>query len=148
MNYTYSSQRKSSNPFSSLVFSSLGGRTKEHLELTGKGTYKRWKRVEWWEESYERIWTATAALPLESAEAKSKVVYLTADSDDEISELRAGETYVIGGIVDHNRYKNLCLDRAKRQGIRTAKLPIGTYLRGTPLPSPQGSIRIRLINDI
>ena len=130
MNYTYSSQRKSSTPFSSLVFSSLGGQTKEHLEIAGQGTYKRWKRVECWEDSYERIWTTDTESSLMSPELKSNVVYLTADSDIEISELRAGETYIIGGIVDHNRYKNLCLDKAKMQGIRTAKLPIGTYLRG------------------
>ena len=36
---------------------------------------------------------------------KSTVVYLTADSEEEISELRPDETYIIGGICDHNRYK-------------------------------------------
>lgn len=36
---------------------------------------------------------------------KSAVVYLTADSEDELSELRPDETYIIGGICDHNRYK-------------------------------------------
>jgi tRNA (guanine9-N1)-methyltransferase len=36
---------------------------------------------------------------------KSTVVYLTADSEDELSELRPDETYIIGGICDHNRYK-------------------------------------------
>lgn len=37
--------------------------------------------------------------------AQGTVVYLTADADDELHELREGETYIIGGIVDHNRYK-------------------------------------------
>ena len=36
---------------------------------------------------------------------KSTVVYLTADSEDELSELKPDETYIIGGICDHNRYK-------------------------------------------
>ena len=36
---------------------------------------------------------------------KSTVVYLTADSEEELSELRPDETYIIGGICDHNRYK-------------------------------------------
>ena len=36
---------------------------------------------------------------------KNTVVYLTADSEDELSELRPDETYIIGGICDHNRYK-------------------------------------------
>lgn len=36
---------------------------------------------------------------------KDSVIYLTADSQDELTELKEGETYIIGGIVDHNRYK-------------------------------------------
>lgn len=61
---------------------------------------------------------------------KAKVVYLTADADTEITALEEGQTYIIGGIVDHNRYKNLCLNKAKEQDISTARLPIGTYLAG------------------
>ena len=46
---------------------------------------------------------------------QNSVVYLTADSSDELSELKEGETYIIGGICDHNRYKVrlgflMCLD--------------------------------------
>lgn len=37
--------------------------------------------------------------------SKDTVVYLTADSSDELNELKEGETYIIGGICDHNRYK-------------------------------------------
>lgn len=40
-----------------------------------------------------------------SRATKESVVYLTADSPDELTELKEGETYIIGGIVDHNRYK-------------------------------------------
>ncbi|KAI0355403.1 hypothetical protein OH77DRAFT_1589872 [Trametes cingulata] len=63
-----------------------------------------------------------------SRAAKETVVYLTADADDELTELKEGETYIIGGIVDHNRYKNLCLNKSKEHQIRSARLPIGTYL--------------------
>lgn len=36
---------------------------------------------------------------------KERVVYLTADSNHELEELSPEETYIIGGIVDKNRYK-------------------------------------------
>lgn len=43
--------------------------------------------------------------PRPSRSAQENVVYLTADSPNEIDALEEGMTYVIGGIVDHNRYK-------------------------------------------
>ncbi|KAG8803285.1 tRNA (guanine(9)-N(1))-methyltransferase, partial [Serendipita sp. 399] len=63
---------------------------------------------------------------------KEKVVYLTADSNTELMELDPEETYIIGGIVDKNRYKALCENKARSQGIRTARLPIGIYLKELP----------------
>ncbi|SPO24121.1 related to TRM10 - tRNA methyltransferase [Ustilago trichophora] len=54
----------------------------------------------------------------------SNVIYLTADTDDKLSELEPGKTYIIGGIVDKNRYKGLCRAKADRLGIRAAKLPL------------------------
>ncbi|KAF8313405.1 hypothetical protein DL93DRAFT_2059114 [Clavulina sp. PMI_390] len=128
LGYTYSLQRRASVPFTTLLFTSLGGETKSHLEISLQGQYKRWKHVQWWEEGYEKIWAPLDGGNSENESEKSKVVYLTADSENEISELEPGCTYIIGGIVDHNRYKNLCLDKAQKQGIQTAKLPIGTYL--------------------
>ncbi|KAN0059703.1 tRNA (guanine(9)-N(1))-methyltransferase [Thecaphora frezii] len=56
--------------------------------------------------------------------AKEDVVYLTADTDDTLACLEEGKTYIIGGIVDKNRYKSLCLNKATKLGIRCAKLPI------------------------
>ena len=37
--------------------------------------------------------------------SRDRVVYLTADSTEVLEELKEGETYVIGGLCDHNRYK-------------------------------------------
>jgi len=47
--------------------------------------------------SPERLLTAPVS--------RDRVVYLTADSSEVLEELKEGETYVIGGICDHNRFK-------------------------------------------
>ena len=39
-------------------------------------------------------------------------MYLTADAEEELTSLSADEAYVIGGLVDRNRHKNICKDRA------------------------------------
>ena len=62
-------------------------------------------------------------------EEKDKLVYLTADSDNEIHELDANKVYIVGGLVDRNRHKGLCLNKAKTHGIQTARLPIGEYVQ-------------------
>ncbi|CAE6435930.1 hypothetical protein ACGC1H_000841 [Rhizoctonia solani] len=67
-----------------------------------------------------------------SACPRESVVYLSADAEDEILELKEGETYVIGGIVDRNRYKNLCANKARGLNVRSARLPIGRYLADMP----------------
>jgi tRNA (guanine9-N1)-methyltransferase len=37
--------------------------------------------------------------------SQNHVIYLTADSAEILEELKEGDTYIIGGICDHNRYK-------------------------------------------
>lgn len=138
--YSYSSNRKSLHPFTSLLFTSLNGRTYRRFE--DLNTYRQWKNVEWWDQGYEGLWRSeNAPEPVESLTPsekepsnstiltdkvptrqpcegtvfypetqrsqapKSSVIYLTADSSDELLELKEGETYVIGGICDKNRYK-------------------------------------------
>ena len=46
---------------------------------------------------------------------KQQLVYLTADSPHELEELNTGKAYIVGGIVDRNRHKRLCLDKAERE---------------------------------
>ena len=89
------------------------------------------------EESFQRqkvrldSWhvTKTAKSYLEHfAEEKDKLVYLTAEAEDEIHEIHKDKIYVVGGIVDKNRHKGLCYARAKELGIATARLPINQYM--------------------
>lgn len=60
---------------------------------------------------------------------KEDLVYLTADSETTIFELDRKKIYIIGGLVDRNRWKGITMNKAKDQGIQTARLPIGEYLK-------------------
>ncbi|TDL29643.1 hypothetical protein BD410DRAFT_780115 [Rickenella mellea] len=136
LGYTYNSHRKAVQPFSSLLFTSLNGRTFTRLEGQSNAAYKRWAGTEWWTEGYERLWDRHQDNSVESTvmtcSERDMVVYLTADAEEELEELKTGDTYIIGGICDHNRYKNLCLNKAKAHKIRSARLPIGKYLANLP----------------
>lgn len=124
---------------------------KKRLDSVQK-TYENWRGIEWWEESYEKLWNypggsgEEVVSPTEeplppppvdlgvfkgrprARTARSSVVYLTSDSSNILTEFEEGTTYVLGGLVDHNRYKSLCFDKAEKQGIRHAQLPISQYL--------------------
>ncbi|KAJ3226534.1 tRNA (guanine(9)-N(1))-methyltransferase [Clydaea vesicula] len=65
---------------------------------------------------------------INSVEYKKKFIYLTADSENYLEELFDDKIYIIGGIVDRNRHKNLCLNKAVEQGIKHGKLPISKYI--------------------
>ncbi|KAJ3147232.1 tRNA methyltransferase 10 [Geranomyces michiganensis] len=57
------------------------------------------------------------------------LVYLTADSPNTIETLEDDTNYVIGGLVDKNRYPGLCFKKAQDFGLRHGKLPIGEHLQ-------------------
>ncbi|KAF7332512.1 SAM-dependent MTase TRM10-type domain-containing protein [Mycena kentingensis (nom. inval.)] len=120
LGYTHSANRAAGTPFS-LLFTSLNGQTLTKLTNQNESAYLRWKGTEWWPENYDRLWATDEAV-------KPTVVYLTADSEEELSELKPDETYIIGGIVDHNRLRHATLNKANEGGVRTARLPIGRYL--------------------
>lgn len=100
-----------------LVLTGVQGKMKEAMDKQVTG-YVNWKA------------TVTAQSYLEHfADCKETLVYLTADSDNELQELDPEAIYIIGGIVDRNRHKLLCYNKAVEQGIAHARLPIGDYMR-------------------
>ncbi|KAI5268756.1 hypothetical protein E4T47_07576 [Aureobasidium subglaciale] len=77
------------------------------------------------------IYMKPSSLPpadLSALHAQAETIYLSADSDHTLTELKPFSTYIIGGLVDKNREKGICAARAQAAGIKTARLPIGDYL--------------------
>ncbi|TKW41351.1 hypothetical protein SEVIR_1G308600v4 [Setaria viridis] len=80
---------------------------------------------------YDKWIIEKAAKPyLEAFEdRKENLVYLTADAETVLDDLDMSKIYIIGGLVDRNRWKGITLKKAAEQGIQSAKLPIGNYLK-------------------
>lgn len=112
--YCYAANRKAASP--------------SHLWLTGcKGEImSRMQKVpgfhNWLVEKEERSYIEALH------ERKEDLVYLTADSEDILQEVEASKIYVVGGLVDRNRWKGITMQKAQEQGIKTAKLPIAEHL--------------------
>ena len=60
---------------------------------------------------------------------KENLVYLTADAETILDDLDPMKIYLIGGLVDRNRWKGITMKKANDQGIQSARLPIGSYLK-------------------
>lgn len=72
---------------------------------------------------------ADTALNDRNGAAEGETVYLTSESPETLQDLKPYSTYVIGGLVDKNRHKGICYKRALDRGVRTAKLPVGDYMK-------------------
>uniref|UniRef100_A0A1D1ZQL9 tRNA (guanine(9)-N(1))-methyltransferase n=1 Tax=Auxenochlorella protothecoides TaxID=3075 RepID=A0A1D1ZQL9_AUXPR len=113
--YCYSANARSSKPMH-LIFTGVQGRMKECINKQCSG-FDNWIATK-----------SEATYLVHFKEETEQLVYLTADSENEIQELDPSKIYIVGGIVDRNRYKNLCAGKAEEEGIATAKLPIGDYV--------------------
>ncbi|KAI3434154.1 tRNA (guanine(9)-N(1))-methyltransferase [Psidium guajava] len=100
-----------------------------HLWLTGCGGEmgSQLRRIpgfdKWFVEKEDRSYVEALQ------DRKENLVYLTADSQNVLDVLDQKKIYIIGGLVDRNRWKGLTMKKAEEQGIQTAKLPIGNYLK-------------------
>ena len=116
VSYSYGSNTRTSVP-AHLILSGLQGTMHDHLAHSFPG-FENW------------IVTSTSKTYLEHfSESTSDLIYLTADSPTELDVLDPGKIYIVGGIVDRNRHKNLCYNKAVEQGISTARLPIGNTIK-------------------
>lgn len=131
---------------SHLVVSSFNGHLKERFDTVLNKAYEKWKGVKFFtDEDYVaaaelakdyikgpkggEMAGVFANLPDdETAKESGETIYLTSDSPDTLTELKPYHTYIVGALVDRNRHKNICYNRAMDSGMKTAKLPIGDYM--------------------
>jgi mitochondrial ribonuclease P protein 1 len=59
---------------------------------------------------------------------KKKLVYLTPHCREELTEYNPDDVYIVGAMVDKAVSEPLSLAKAKRHGLRMAKLPLDRYL--------------------
>ncbi|KXS97102.1 hypothetical protein AC579_1066 [Pseudocercospora musae] len=134
-----------------LTICSFTGKLRERFDTVLTQNYKGWKGVRTFEAKFSEVaekakeWMAAGDQGDKMAgvfekyadiddEAKQKlkdqgeVVYLSSEADEDLMELKPYSTYIIGGLVDKNREKGICYKRARKAGIRTAKLPIGEFM--------------------
>ena len=127
----YSINKYSTNPFRVILYG-VGKQIKEGLE---KSDYKNWIGIEiYFKEDYpnfdkfiEDILYKDDKRPMK--DIKYNIYYLSADSENNTENIDKNSTYIIGGIVDRNKYKGLSLNKAKELGINHGKFPIGEYLK-------------------
>jgi hypothetical protein len=108
LSYCHSSNRLTTKPFLNIVFSGFNGQLKERMDTVMKAHYNVWTRTEWRPEDVSEMMHGNASKEeggVNNPFPGQTYVYLTADTDNELETLREDETYIIGGIVDKNRYK-------------------------------------------
>lgn len=113
LTHCYGKNRLAEHPLQ-LYLTEFGGQFESHVRL--QNGFENWKGLNIESKPYLDLFD------------KDKLVYLSAESDVEVSELNENDIYIIGGLVDHNRLKGICHQKAAEQGIRTARLPIGSFM--------------------
>lgn len=129
----YALNRQSDNPCQ-LYISSLKDKIFDRFAKTNSG-YKSWD-INISDKDYIELFSVNTDSECESTSSNinNQIIYLTGDSDETLSTVDdiledTSKIYVIGGLVDHNRHKNLCLSRARERNIKTAQIPIKNHLQ-------------------
>ncbi|XP_015606793.1 tRNA methyltransferase 10 homolog A [Cephus cinctus] len=108
----YTLNRRAAAP---MQFSLTSFNGKSQQEMAKHNGYEHWD-VKFYPETYLNVYP------------KDKIVYLTSESENVIETLDHECVYVIGGLVDHNRYKGFCHRLAQEAGVRHGQLPLNKFL--------------------
>jgi len=120
LGFLYSANRASPHPFATILHTSASESASPRLwEKLLKANCTNWTRSFWWNEDVEHLTklipsqqrdddagepTAGPSLP-PALTSEHSLIYLSADSEYELETIKEDEVYIIGGIVDRNRYK-------------------------------------------
>ena len=117
VNFLHGHNKIHREPFH-LVFSDFDSKGKLYHELIGKHEVDLWERIPYTmtEKSYLDLYP------------RDKLVYLTPNSKQVLQSFDPNDIYIVGGIVDKATEEPLTFAKAKKQNIRTAKLPLDVYL--------------------
>lgn len=121
----YSENKVAKHPCS-IFITGWNAKIADRFHNVFKDQHKNWGGVQVFDHDYLDATTNESAVP---GIKKEDLVYLSADSQNTIETIDESKCYIIGGIVDKNRHKNLCQDKAEAQGIQTVRLPIGDYIQ-------------------
>ena len=125
----YSTNKKSQIPFNLIIYDA----DQKLINCLAKNNYDKWvgfnliKKGQY-KNILEYVQNIKDVKETDIHEIKNKICYLTADSTNEINLLKNDEIYIIGGLVDRNKHKLLCFNKANQIGINHGRLPIGEYL--------------------
>lgn len=113
--HCYSINRRLADPMQFYI-TGIKEKSKGEAEMSKHEGYKNWD-AHFHSEDFD------AVLP------KDRVVYLSSESDNVLSELEPEKYYVIGGLVDHNAHKGLTHKLAVDKGVAHARLPIDEFIK-------------------
>lgn len=121
----HSDNRRAQHPCN-IIVTGWNAKIADRFKAVYKDQQENWERVSFYKENY--LNESDGTVPMQGIN-KDDLIYLSADSENTIQDIDEKKVYIIGGIVDKNRHKNLCFDQATRQGIQTARLPISEYIQ-------------------
>ncbi|GMS97793.1 hypothetical protein PENTCL1PPCAC_19968, partial [Pristionchus entomophagus] len=113
LTFCYSANKKAEQPTQYHIVG-FGGPSRAIFD--GNGTYNNWD-------------VTLHAEPLEEVIPREDVVYLTAESENVLTDLDESKAYIIGGLVDHNAHKGVCFKKAEEKGWAHARLPIDEFVK-------------------
>eukprot|EP01025_Chloroclados_australasicus_P048877 TRINITY_DN5546_c0_g1_i3.p1 TRINITY_DN5546_c0_g1~~TRINITY_DN5546_c0_g1_i3.p1 ORF type:complete len:339 (+),score=43.87 TRINITY_DN5546_c0_g1_i3:48-1064(+) len=122
LSYSYSAVHRSSDP-PHLHLTSVKSKVKETIlkSVSGVSNWKATMTEKSFVEHFEEL----------DPDSKGKMIYLSGDAEEEMKDIDKDAIYIVGGLVDSNRFQGMCEKKAKELGIKTMALPIGQYVQLT-----------------